>query len=192
MRPILWLCVACAATSPRAFALEVDTAIVSHAGEAYEIAIDARLAAPPERVLEVLTDYARLPELHDRIVESRVLGHPAPDATEVFTRFQGCVLFICRTLARTEVIRRTAGGLEAQDVPGRSAFREGHTRWIVMPDGTGSRISYRSRLVPDFWVPALLGPKFIGRSVKQMTLETLAAVEARSGTAPVEAREGGS
>ena len=180
MRPVLWLCVACATASPHAAALDVEVAVVSRAGDAYELAIDARLAAPPQRVLAVLTDYAQLPELHDRIREARVVAEPDAGTAEVYTRFDGCVMLVCRTLERTEIIRRTPSGLEARDVPGRSAFREGHTQWLVAPDGAGTRVSYRSRLVPDFWVPPVLGPVFLGRSVKAMTLETLASVEARA------------
>jgi hypothetical protein len=183
MRLALWLCVACAAAAPRAAALDVETAIVTRSDDSYELAIDARLDAPPARVLEVLTDYAHLAELHGRIRESRVLGHPAPGATEVFTRFEGCVLLVCRTLERTEIIHRTAAGLEAEDVAGKSAFREGRTQWLLAPDGDGTRISYRSHLVPGFWVPPVLGPVFLARSVKQMTLETLEAVEARAAAA---------
>jgi uncharacterized protein YndB with AHSA1/START domain len=164
--------------------LEVDTAIVTRADDAYELAIDARLAAPPERVLEVLTDYEHLPDLHGRIRESRVVAEPAPGTVEVYTKFDGCLMLICRTLERTELIRRTAAGLEASDVPGRSAFREGHTQWLLTAEGGGTRLSYRARLVPGFWVPPILGPVFLARSVKEMTLETLETVETRA------AREG--
>ena len=180
MRPAAWFSLACLLASPHAAALEVDMAVVSRAGDAYELAIDARLAAPPERVLEVLTDYEQLPQLHSRIRESRVIGQPAPDTVEVHTRFDGCVMLICRSLERTEIIRRTAAGLEAEDVAGRSAFREGHTRWLITADGEGTRLSYRSHLVPDFWVPPVFGPMFLARAVKEMTLETLAAAEARA------------
>ncbi len=180
MRPLPWLCVACALTSPRAGALDIETAVVSRSDGAYELAIDARLDAPPGRVLAVLTDYARLPELHPQIRETRVLGRPAPGATEVFTRLEGCVVLFCRDLERVEVIRLTAAGLEAEDVAGRSSFREGRTRWLVAADGVGTRLSYRSRVVPGFWVPPVFGPALLGRSIKKMTLETMAAVEARA------------
>lgn len=186
MRPVLWLCLACGIGSPQAAALDVEVAVVSRAGDAYELAIDARLAAPPDRVLAVLTDYAHLPELHERIREARVVAEPEAATFEVYTRFEGCVVLVCRTIERTERIRRTAGGLEARDVPGKSAFREGHTQWLVVAEGAGTRVSYRSRLVPGFWVPPVLGPVFLGRSVKAMTLETLAAVEARAAGRPPE------
>lgn len=169
--------------SARAWTFEVETAIVTRADDAYELAIDARFDAPPERVLAVLTDYANLPELQGRIRESRVLPGPAPDTVEVYTKFDGCLMFVCRTLERTEVIRRTAAGLEASDIPGRSAFREGRTQWLIVAEGSGTRLSYRAHLVPGFWVPPILGPVFLARAVKEMTLETLAAVEARAATA---------
>jgi hypothetical protein len=137
--------------SQNAAGLEVDTAVVTRDGDAYEIAIDARLSPPPKRVLAVLMDYGRLPELHGRIRESRVLGEPAPDdGRRSSPAFDGCVMLFCRSLERVELIRRTPAGLEAEDVPGRSAFREGHTRWLIAADGSGTRLAYRARLVPGF------------------------------------------
>lgn len=165
---------------PTAGGIEVETAIVTRDGDAYEVAIDARLSPPPAGMLAVLTDYARLPELHGRIRESRVLGEPQPGTMEVFTRFDGCFMLVCRSLERVELIRRTPAGLEAEDVPGRSAFREGRTRWLLAADGSGTRLAYRARLVPRFWVPPVFGPMFLARAVKEMTLETLAAAEARA------------
>jgi hypothetical protein len=180
--PALCVPFATLAVTATAFALDVETAIVSRTDDAYELAIDARLGAPPERVLEVLTDYASLPQLHQRIRESRVLSQSGPDRAEVevYTRFDGCVMLICRSIERTERIRRTPAGLESEDVAGRSAFREGHTQWLVVADGDGTRLAYRARLVPGFWVPPVIGPVFLARAVRAMTLETLAAAEARA------------
>ncbi len=166
--------------------IEVETAVVTRDGAAYEVSIDARLSPPPERMLAVLIDYAKLPELHRRIRESRVLGEPQPGTVEVFTRFDGCFMLVCRSLERVELIHRTPAGLEAEDVQGRSAFREGRTQWLLVADGSGTRLAYRARLVPGFWVPPVLGPAFLARAVKEMTLETLAAAERRASELPQE------
>jgi len=161
-------------------AIEIIAISASHTAQRYELAIEAVLAAAPEQVLAVLTDYARLQELHPRLRESRSLGSVGPGADEVYTRFEGCVLLFCRKLSRVELIQRNREGLLAIDLPGRGSFKEGRTTWRLEPDGQGTRLRYEARFVPDFWVPPLIGPGILARSMRQMTLETLAEVEHRA------------
>jgi hypothetical protein len=165
----------------RAAAIEIVAVEASHAEQHYQLAIEAVLSATPEQVLAVLTDYTRLHELHPRLRESRSLGSAVTGTDEVYTRFEGCLLLFCRRLSRVELIQRSHEGLLAVDLPGRGSFKEGRTTWRLGPDVHGTRLRYEARFVPDFWVPPLLGPGVLTRSMRQMTLETLAEVERRAG-----------
>jgi hypothetical protein len=149
-------------------------------GQHYVLHIEARFAAGPDELLAVLTDYARVHELHPQMTESRSLGQVAPATEEVFTRFEGCVLLFCRTLDRVEHIRRTNHSLLATEVPGRGSFSEGSTVWHFEPHGEGAQLHYEARFVPAFWVAPFVGPGVLSRSVERMTIETMQEVERRA------------
>lgn len=153
-------------------------------GDAYLLRIEARFEASPEQVLAVLTDYDRIHELHPRMVESRSLGRAPSGATEVQTRFEGCVLLFCRVLQRVEEIRAENDTLLAEDVPGRGSFSEGRTSWQFSPHGDGALLRYEARFVPAFPVAPLIGPAILARSVERMTIETMTEAERRALAAP--------
>lgn len=172
---LLLLSPACAAV-----AMEVKSVEAGREGPAYVLRIEAVLAAPPGRLMAVLTDYDRIHELHPRILQSRSLGRVDQVTEEVYTRFEGCVLFFCRSLDRVERIQVVGHTLFAEDVPGRGSFSEGRTVWRMAAEGTGTRLHYVARFVPAFWVAPLIGPGVLARSVERMTIETMAEVERRA------------
>lgn len=169
-----------ASPASAALAMEVKSVAASREGPAYVLRIEAVLAAPPGPLMEVLTDYDRIHELHPRILQSRSLGRVDPVTEEVYTRFEGCVLFFCRSLDRVERIQVVDHTLFAEDVPGRGSFSEGRTVWRMAAEGRGTRLHYVARFVPAFWVGPLIGPGVLARSVERMTIETMAEVERRA------------
>lgn len=163
-----------------AAAFEVVSVHADREGPTYRLRIEARFAASPERVLAVLTDYEHVHELHQRISESRSLGQVGPDTEEVYTRFEGCVLFYCQILHRVEHIRIEGGTLFARDVPGRGSFREGSTTWRLAAEDEGTRLQYEAHFVPAFKVAPFIGPGLLVGTVERMTLETMAEVDLRA------------
>lgn len=161
-------------------AFELLSVETSRDGDAYLLQIEARFEAPPGRVLAVLSDYDQIHELHPRMVESRSLGRAPGGATEVHTRFEGCVLLFCRVLQRVEEIRVENTTLFAEDVPGRGSFREGRTTWRFSQLGDGALLRYEARFVPAFRIAPVIGPGILKRSVEQMTIETMAEAERRA------------
>lgn len=149
-------------------------------GPAYLLRIEALFDAPPARLLEVLTDYDRIHELHPRMTASRSLGPVGDDAEEVYSHFEGCVLLFCRDIHRVEHIRAHANTLVAVDVPGRGSFSEGRTEWRFTAEGAGARLHYETRFVPAFRIAPLIGPGVLARSVERMTLETMAEADKRA------------
>ncbi len=164
-------------------AMDLVSVVAQRDGEAYLLNIEALFEASPERLLEVLTDYDRLHELHPRMLESRSLGFVGPATEEVYTQIKGCVMFFCRTLHRVESIREEPGRLLAVEVAGRSSFREGRTDWRYAPEGSGTRLVYQARLVPAFWVPSVLDAAALARSLEHMVVEMMGEAELRAADA---------
>jgi len=162
---------------------ELVAATTTREGAEYVVRIEAVYNASPEQLLAVLTDYDRIHELHPRILESRSLGPVGPATEEVYSRFEGCVLFFCRTVHRVEHIRVDNGSLYARDVPGRGSFRSGRTEWHLTPQEDGTRLRYEARFVPAFLVAPILGTAVLARSTEKMTLETMAEVDRRAAQA---------
>ena len=151
---------------------------------AFTFRLEARVDVPVEPLARVLTDFDRIHELHRRMVASRDLGEVEPGVTEVYTELKGCVAVFCRTIHRTERVRRTPEGLFAEDVPGRGDFEAGSTRWTFIAEGGGTRVVYETSLVPGFWVPPLLGPSMLADTTRRTTIEMLAAAERKAGPSP--------
>lgn len=176
--PLVLLAAGCLAGLPAA-ALEVVRAEASEDAGRYTVVVEVLIDAPREAVEAALTDFDRIEELSERFVESRSLGQPEPGVTEVLTRLRDCVAFFCKTLERVERIRETDTGLVAEDVPGRGDFRSGRTVWALTAEGERTRLVFASRLVPDFWVPPLVGPALLGARSRETTVEMMGALERR-------------
>jgi hypothetical protein len=163
-------------------AMDVETVEFSAAGDLYVLTLSARLEAPIEAVFEILTDYPRLSELHDAIEESRVVGTPSADATDVFTRIRGCVAFFCRHLVRTErVTSRPPAYIEAVILPATGDFDAGLVRWDMRPLADNlTHVDYVAEIRPRFWVPPLIGKRLLSGAMRRTTGELLEAVETRA------------
>lgn len=167
----------------KAGAFELRSVELERDGPAYELRIEAFFTAPPDKLIAVLTDYGRIHELHPRLLESRSLGQVGPQTQEVYTRFKGCVLGFCRTFDRVEQIRVEGNSLLAADVPDRGAFAGGKTEWRFKAADGGTELSYEARFEPDFFVPPLIGPPMLLKSLEQMTIETMVEAERRAAEA---------
>jgi hypothetical protein len=161
-------------------AIELISVEVDRDGPAYLLHIEAMLAAPPRRLLAVLTDYDRIHELHPRMTASRSLGTVGPATEEIYVRFEGCLLWFCRTVHRVARLRVHECTLLEEDVPGRGSFTEGRVEWRFSPHGPGARLHYEARFIPAFRVAPLFGAALLARYVERMAVETIAEIDRRA------------
>lgn len=183
-RPVLVLVLLLAALP--AAPMDVETVEFSDSDGGYVLTMSARLDASVDRVFAVLTDYGRLAELHETIIESRVLGEPADGQTDVFTRIRGCVMLFCRELERTErVTTRPPVYVEAVVLPQTGDFDAGIVRWDLrgLPGGR-THVDYVAEIQPRFWVPPLVGKRLLSGAMRKTTGELFVAVEGRARSGP--------
>lgn len=183
----LALAVACGAHAAR-----IESIAVGHAAGHYTVAATMALDAPPAAVRAALTDFANLRRLSPSILESRVVGETA-DGPLVFTVSKACAMWFCRQLRKTELVTMRGDEIVAMAVPGPGAepstVTHSLTRWRLAPLGAGTRVEIRSEVDPAFFVPPLVGPPLVKKTMKRETealahgLESAARAIARA-TAP--------
>ena len=165
-----------------AAAMDLETVEFSDSDGGYVLTMSARLDASVDRVFAILTDYGRLAELHDTILESRVIAEPAAGTTDVYTRIRGCVMLFCRELQRTERVRTLAPEfVEAVILPETGDFDAGVVRWDLrgLPGGR-THVDYVAEVQPRFWVPPVVGKRLLSKAMRKTTGELFVAVEARA------------
>jgi hypothetical protein len=153
--------------------------VSKHRGR-YELEAFARLDATPESIYAVLTDfddnaYSRISRAYK---ESRYLP-PASDGTPlVYTRMEGCMLWHCMTLERTERLEtREPEYIKSTALPEHSNFKHATSEWVLEPDGDGTLMTYKLELEPDFFVPPVIGPWYLKRTLSQGGLRAVTRIE---------------
>ncbi len=163
-----------------AAAAAIDELEVTRERGRYSLEANARLEATPESIYAVLTDfddnaYSRISRVYK---ESRYLD-PAADGTPlVYTRMEGCVLWHCMTLERTERLETEAPRwIKSTALPEGSNFKHATSEWVLEPDGDGTKMNYRIEMEPDFFVPPIIGPWYLKRTLSQGGLRAVTRIE---------------
>ena len=132
----------------------------SHVGthkEHYLLRIDMLIDADTKRVRQLLTDYAHLDRLSGSITQSELLESNPPHFLVRITT-HGCVIFFCRDLVQVQDVSELHDGYILVTVrPEMSDFSYSRNMWRIRTLNDQTRITYSSDLVPDFWVPPLIG-----------------------------------
>ena len=135
--------------------------------------IDMRVAidAAPVQVFRALQDYAAMPRYNPDLRAVRTEPTSAPNRVRLFTTIHTCVLLFCKTMHQEQLMTATAqatgGLLEAELIAHSSAFG-GQGQWLVKPCGAqrpSACLDIRLELVPQFWVPPVIGPWLIRRTM---------------------------
>lgn len=141
-----------------AIAGQVIKSHVSHNDGVYKASLEMQIQAPLKRVYALLTDFDYLSRLSDNIVDSDIIDDDPPEyIVEVETHT--CVLFFCKDLKqKQEVLEFDNGYISVEDIKGESDFVFANTLWHIRAFDGGTRVSFRTKLKPDFWLPPLFGP----------------------------------
>ena len=175
----LILGLALAGTSSAATAVDFRTLEVSRDGDRYQVKALIYLAAPPQAVFSVLTDYEHFTRISGSILESRrVQQLDAADAL-VYTDTRFCALFFCRHVKEMQkVTQNPPGDISSVVLPERSDnVKSGSAALHLQAEGQGTLLDWSIRLEPGFWVPPLLGPLLVERSLKSEGRRSAAGVE---------------
>ncbi len=135
----------------------------------YSLHAETRLSASPEAIHAVLTDYEHFGRISSVYKEYGYL-EPQPDGTPtVFTRMEGCILKIfCKSMTRVERLEISSPNhIRTVTLPEHSDFKHSVSEWLIEEDGSGTRMVYLLEMEPDFWVPPLIGPRILQRTLSR-------------------------
>jgi hypothetical protein len=168
------------AVSALGAAATIDELDVTKHRSRYALEAEAWLDATPESIFAVLTDfdenrYARISRAYK---ESRYL-EPAADGTPVvYTRMEGCALWHCMSIERTERLETDAPHwIKSTALPDGSNFKHSVSEWRLDRDGDGTKMTYTLEMEPDFFVPPVVGPWYLKRTLSQGGLRAVVRIE---------------
>lgn len=161
-------------------AATIDSLEITKNHGRYELVAETHLDAPAAEIHTVLLEYDD--DLFSRISsvykESRYL-EPDRDGTPIiYTRMEGCILFFCKSMRRTERLESMAPYfIRTVVLPEDSDFDYSHSEWILEPAENGTRMRYVLVMEPKFWVPPVVGPWFIKRAIASGGLRAVQRIE---------------
>lgn len=180
MKPaLLALCATLLARPAPAF--DVESVDVARANPRYRVALQVRLNVPARSSWATFVNPLNLPQINPAVREVRVMDRRGTQATRLYTRVEICIALVCRRLEQVQDLRYTpradGGEMQADVIPQLSDFRYGHARWHFRDCDAQTCLSFEAELEPAFWVPPLIGPWLIQRTLHAETIKTSRGLE---------------
>jgi hypothetical protein len=158
----------------------LDTLEVARKRGRYELYADTYLAAPPADIFEVLLEYEddKFQRISSVYKESRYLDPAADGTARVFTRMEGCIMFYCMQMRRTERLEAEEFKyIRTMTIPEESDFKYSHSEWTFAPEHDGTRMTYSLVMEPDFFVPPIVGPFILKRVLRSGGARVISRIE---------------
>ncbi len=159
--------IAALACSMASSAAVIESLTVAKDGSDYVAEARFVIDAPHDTVFGAFTAFDRLSDLNPAVIESRA-EMLANGSVRVTTRLKECLAFFCRSVAVVEDVN--IDGLDVVQaimVPELSDFARGHTTWRFADLGRRTRVHYKSRVTPRFWLPAMIGSRVVRNALQR-------------------------
>jgi hypothetical protein len=145
----------------------------------YHLESKARFAATREELYRVLTNYDLFEKFTSAFVETRNLTPDEDGRPRFFTRMEGCVLFFCKSMRRQgHLVLKPPHEIVAIAHPDGSDFLFSRERWVLEEDDDGTVMTYYFEMEPAFWVPPVVGPYMIKRTLREGGIDAVDRIEA--------------
>ncbi|MHB8535463.1 MAG: SRPBCC family protein [Sulfuricaulis sp.] len=142
-----------------ASAATIERLETTHAANRYTLSFDVVLDAERNRVWHIMTDYDRLTRVSDVIVKSAILNTTDQNRQRVGVTLRACVLIFCKTMKKVvDIQARPQDDIVVIGVPALSDFSYSVEHWRVSAVDGKTRLRYDAEMVPDFFIPPIIGP----------------------------------
>jgi len=157
---------------------DIIEAKVEHIDKQYFITLEAVINADSHRIYQLLTDYENLNKLSDSIEESNLIYSLSEKDHRVQVKTEACVTFFCRTINQVQDVEELPNMvIVTTSLPDKSDVDYAHARWKVTAEEGLTRINFNSDLKPSFWIPPLIGPVLIERTLRNEALSVINGLE---------------
>lgn len=155
-------------------AATVEHLKVSRDDKAYVVTAQVQVDAPLGPAYGAATDFERLPDYSSMIQSTRLIGDD-----EISSRMRLCVLWYCKTVRQVMRYRLAPPKrIDMTVVPGQGDLSAGQAHWrFVAGSKRTTDLRFHARIVPDFWVPPLVGSWAIARALREQVASTATAIE---------------
>ncbi len=168
-----------------ASAAEVRRLEVQKNGPTIAVEAEIVIEAPTPQVFEALADYSEFADLSSAYLESRYLEPDVDGTSRVYTKIRGCILFFCRTISRVARLDTVPyQQITATAEPALSDVDYGVEKWQLQQYDGGTVLIYTHVVEPGFWVPPVLGPWALRRSLRSDALSAAEHIESLAGIEP--------
>ena len=145
----------------------------------YEVDASGSVQAAPATVWKILTTYDRMNEFVPDLASCRVLSR---NGNEAIVEQFGTARFLFMSKAIHLVVRAVENPMTSIDITLVSGdMKHYESRWELypMPETGGTRIVYRGRLMPNFYVPGILGSTMIRSDIERMMRAVLTRIDSK-------------
>ncbi|AVR94727.1 SRPBCC family protein [Pseudoduganella armeniaca] len=158
--------------------------ITQDALQMYEVDANGTVQAPLPTVWRILTGYDRMEEFVPDLVSCRVLSR---NGNEVIIEQFGTARFLFMSRSIHLIVRATEQPMSSIDIDLISGdMKHYESRWelVPVPETGGTRVIYTGRMMPNFYVPGILGTNIIRGDIERMMGAVLARLD-KGGTSKV-------
>jgi len=146
---------------------ELRDIMVERKDDYYRLNSETWFDVSPEALYLVLSDYDLFTKFTSAIAESRNVEPDDRGRPQFFSRMEGCVLLWCKSFVRNGyLVLDPLREIIAITDPGISDFKLSRESWKLLPEDGGTLLVYEFHMIPDFWVPPVIGPYLIQRALK--------------------------
>jgi ribosome-associated toxin RatA of RatAB toxin-antitoxin module len=178
VRPVACLCLpALVLALAPAWGADI-TLNVTRNGDAFSVEASAEFEGTIPATWKALTDYGSYADYIPGMVESRVVSRRG-DRAEVEQKGEARVLFLVFPIeVKLAVVERPYERVESRAVSG--SFREMRSTYSMEAGQGRVVLRYAGRMVPDFYVPPLIGTLLLKRNIEDTFVALVEEIERRN------------
>lgn len=145
----------------------------------YYLKSESWMDASREAIYGVLADYDLFVQISSGFVESRNVEPERDGKPRFYTRMQGCVLVFCKSFERYGyLLLEPQTDIVAIVDPEVSDFDFSRESWQLISEDGGTVMIYHFEMDPGFWVPPVIGPYYIKRTLRRGGEDAIQRIEA--------------